>query len=167
MDVSVANVRLCCNALTKLEAVWSPPVSAPTPSPKARPASLRASSRRLSSPRRLPWRWLLLVTLLGLGLVLARALQQTDPDAVTLRFTGPGGGPAPSLQLEFFSERFGPSLPAPPPRLGERTLAAGEAAAIGLEFGREVGRVRYRAEGFGTGYATFALGQKPVDEPRG
>ena len=91
----------------------------------------------------------------------ARWLQTADPHAVTLRFVGPGKTLAPPLQLDFFTARFGASLPSPPPRLGARSLAAGEVAAIGLEFGRDVGRVRYRAEGFGVGYATFALGQAP------
>lgn len=95
----------------------------------------------------------------------ARWLQTTDPHAVTLRFVGPAQSPAPALHLEFFTGRFGASLPSPPPRLGERSLAAGEVAAIGLEFGHDVGRVRYRAEGFGVGYATFALGRpaRPIE----
>lgn len=103
--------------------------------------------------------------MLAAAIGFARWLQTIDPHAVTLRFVGPGRSPAPPLQLEFFTARFGASLPSPPPRLGERSLAAGEVAAIGLEFGHDVGRVRYRAVGFGVGYATFALGRptRPIE----
>ena len=160
MAVSVANARRRRNAQPGGETVWSRPVSVPPPSPAARPSSLRPSHRRPATPPRRPWRWLLLGALLLGAVPFARWLQTTDPHAATLRFVVPGQPNVPPLQLEFFTGRFGPSLPSPPPPLGERTLAAGEEAAIGLEFGRDVGRVRYRAEGFGIGYATFALGQK-------
>jgi hypothetical protein len=125
------------------------------------PPANRAPSRRTASPRRWPWRWLLLGAALAGAIGFARWLQTADPHAVTLRFVGPGKSPAPAMQLEFFTGRFGAVLPSPPPRLGERSLPAGDVAAIGLEFGRDVGRVRYRADGFGVGYATFALGQTP------
>ena len=160
MVASVANVCVRRNAEARAKAVWSRPVPRLPP-----PPAPRASSRRTPPPRRLPWRWLLLGAVLLAAAAFARWLQTTDPHAVTLRFVGPGKSLAPALQLDFFTARFGASLPSPPPPLGARSLAAGEVAAIGLEFGRDVGRVRYRAEGFGAGYATFALGQasRPIE----
>ncbi|MFK7739379.1 MAG: carboxypeptidase-like regulatory domain-containing protein [Planctomycetota bacterium] len=123
------------------------------------------AARRARRRRRNPWPLILplgVVALLALGYY---GYEWWRTSHVTVAFAGPSvqGAQATKLELTFFPDQLAFAAPSPPQAIGELTLPELNAeGTTSITLGRDLvpdrARVRYRAEGFGTGLAYVQLG---------
>jgi len=97
------------------------------------------------------------LALVGAAAAVFFVLREQARHRVTLVFERNGPASTP-IELTFFPDRLAFAAPSPPLPLGECRVD-GDSITLGRDLVPEQGVVRYRAEGFGAGYAYVRLGE--------
>ena len=106
--------------------------------------------------------WVVIVCLMVFGAF--RAWDDYEQSRTYISAIGPGGDPAPALDLTFFPERFAFTAPSPPPALGSEHVEAGATISLGQELVPDRAVVRYSGAGVGTGFTFVQSGRSACIE---
>jgi hypothetical protein len=121
---------------------------------------MRRRKRPRADARTLPLRPIAIaIALAGAAAAVFFVLREQARHRVTLVFERQGAAATP-IDLTFFPDRLAFAAPSPPPPLGECRVD-GDTITLGRDLVPEQSVVRYRAEGFGAGYAYVRLGEQP------